>query len=263
MKRSCTLLIMLLMAVMHVTAQQFQLAPPMVKYSSVFFVDTVSVTMGFAQQGTTIRYTIDGSEPSIKSKRYTGPVVINKHLTTLKAKVFAKEYLPSDAITITFILQGLPVKAVGYTTPHPQYSGNGNSDILFDNKGGIPDFTNRNWLGFQQDTVEINITLKQKTAIRSVLFNVLQDYGAWIFFPSKAELLINNSNGQLTTIRELNMVPKQHEMSKAVYPFIFHLSKKITAEKMVLRLHLLKNIPAWHPGNGQPAWIFIDEIKLF
>lgn len=263
MKRSCIMLIMLMIAVINVTAQQFQLAPPMVKYTSVFFTDTVSVTMEFAQKGTTIHYTNDGSEPSITSKQYTGPVVINKHLTTLKAKVFAKEYLPSEAVAITFIRQGLPVKAVGFTTPHPQYSGNGSSDILFDNKGGIPDFTNKNWVGFQQDTVEINITLKQKTAIRSVLFNVLQDYGAWIFFPSKAELLINDVKGQQTVIGEMNIVPKQNEMSKTVHPFTFHLSKKIITDKMVLRLQLLKNIPAWHPGNGQPAWIFIDEIKLF
>lgn len=263
MKRSCIVLIMLMMAVMTITAQQFQLAPPMVKYTSVFFTDTVSVTMAFAQQGTTIRYTTDGSEPSITSKQYTGPVVINKHLTTLKAKVFAKDYLPSEAVAITFIRQGLPVKAIGFTKPHPQYSGNGSSNILFDNKGGMPDFTNKNWLGFQQDTVEIHIALKQNTEIHSVLFNVLQDYGAWIFFPSKAELFLKDASGQLTAVREMIIVPKENEMSKTMHPFTFHLSKKITAGEMVLRLHLLKNIPAWHPGNGQPAWIFIDEVKLF
>ncbi len=45
-------------------AQEFRLAPPILRCDQVFFDQIATVRMNFALNGAQIRYTLDGSEPS-------------------------------------------------------------------------------------------------------------------------------------------------------------------------------------------------------
>ncbi len=55
----------------NVRAQDsFQLAPPLLRYPSVFFTKEAVVEMVFAEAGTQIRYTLNGQEPNDKSPIY-------------------------------------------------------------------------------------------------------------------------------------------------------------------------------------------------
>ena len=51
------------------------------------FVDELEVTLPDTQPGLMWTYTLDGSEPTIKSTTYSAPILINKE-TTIKAKLF-------------------------------------------------------------------------------------------------------------------------------------------------------------------------------
>jgi Fn3 associated len=73
-------------------AQQFQLAPPVLKYSSAFFIKSVTASLKFEQSATKIYYTLDNTEPTEKSSVYVLPLVITKNLSTLKAKVLGKGF---------------------------------------------------------------------------------------------------------------------------------------------------------------------------
>lgn len=53
------------------------------------FVDTVSVAMTTKTEGTEIRYTVDGSDPTLASRLYTGPVTF-KSTVMVKARAFRK-----------------------------------------------------------------------------------------------------------------------------------------------------------------------------
>ena len=64
----------------------------------------------------------------------------------------------------TFIKDGLKIKSIQQTRADEKFPGNG-PGTLIDNEGGIADLHNKNFLGYQQDSVEINITLKKKEKI--------------------------------------------------------------------------------------------------
>ena len=53
------------------------------------FVDTIDVTMKTPTEGTEIRYTVDGSDPTLASRLYTGPVTCTDS-RMLKARAFRK-----------------------------------------------------------------------------------------------------------------------------------------------------------------------------
>jgi hypothetical protein len=63
-------------------------------------VDSVSVVLSGEGQ---IRYTTDGSLPTIHSKLYTGPIVLTKS-TTIRASCFVEGALQSPAVTTSYII---------------------------------------------------------------------------------------------------------------------------------------------------------------
>ncbi|MCR4616065.1 MAG: CotH kinase family protein [Clostridiales bacterium] len=79
-------------------------------YTSYFKKPVFSSDGGIVESGTvlnitadigTVRYTTDGSEPKASSPEYKDGITITKS-TTVKAKVFGDDKLPSDTVTATF-----------------------------------------------------------------------------------------------------------------------------------------------------------------
>ena len=59
------------------------------------------VTLSCETEGSEIRYTLDGSEPTESSRLYTGPFTIDD-TTTVKAKAFKEDWFESETATATF-----------------------------------------------------------------------------------------------------------------------------------------------------------------
>ena len=138
----------------------FQLAAPFIKHQSVFFKKEASVEIVFAQQGSSIHYTLNGAEPAETDAVYTKPLVIKKNFTTVKARVFGKGFLASETEQAIFIKEGIPVKSIEHPAPDAKYSGEG-GQTLNDNKGGILSLQSKTWLGFLMDTITFTIAVNK------------------------------------------------------------------------------------------------------
>jgi hypothetical protein len=86
--------------------------PPAIDQSAGFY-QSVNVTIQPAMVGDTIRYTLDGADPTYASAIYTMPVAIT-HTSILKARSFKSDAMPSQIITKAFITTNhdLPVLAL-------------------------------------------------------------------------------------------------------------------------------------------------------
>ncbi len=182
------LLPFLMLVFINGTAQEkFQLAPPLLKYGSVFFKSQTTLEIKFNQPGTEIRYTLNGNEPTQNDLLYTTPLIIKNNYTIVTAKAMGKDYLTSDKVVVEFFKQGKNFAQVSFTDPNPKYPGSGKTS-LNDLKGGLLDFREGNWLGYNSDSVEIVIDLLKKEKINSVLVNLLRMEGSWIFLPELIRL---------------------------------------------------------------------------
>ena len=76
-------------------------ASPTVSPASCTFYPTANVTLCCATAGATIRYTLDGSEPTASSAAYAGPIAISA-TTTVKARAFAADMNPSAVVSATY-----------------------------------------------------------------------------------------------------------------------------------------------------------------
>ena len=88
----------------NVTFQMAKLPEPTFSPAAATFItDSVDVTLACATAGATIRYTLDGSEPTSSSTVYSGPITING-TTTIKAKAFKSGYVASDMVSATYTM---------------------------------------------------------------------------------------------------------------------------------------------------------------
>ena len=258
------LLILFFLNIIALAAQEtFQLAPPLLKYPSIFFIKETKVEMAFAEPNTHIHFTTNNAEPTESDRIYSAPILINKNFTTLKARVFSKIYKPSDIVEATFIKDGLPIKSVDCTPPNPKYKGDG-AATLIDNQGGNVSLSSKTWLGFQSDTVEIVLNFSKKQKVKSVLLDMLQDQGSWVFLPEQVEVFyLDSKTKAFQSFGNKTFTPDNNAKGSNCTLLILEALKSIKTDKIKLKLYLLKQIPEWHAGKGQKGWIFIDEIKMY
>ncbi|MFN8289390.1 MAG: chitobiase/beta-hexosaminidase C-terminal domain-containing protein [Chitinophagaceae bacterium] len=242
---------------------RFELAPPLIKYSSVFFTGRAEARIKFAQPGAAAHYTLNGAEPTEKSPVSTGVVRIRKNFTVLKTKAFGEGFLPSASTSVTFIKDGLQVKNTVYTIPDSRYPGNG-AGALTDNLGGDELLSAATWLGYYCDTVNVLITLAKKQKVTEVLINFLQNQSGWIFLPEKISLEYDDlRTGEYLPAGE-EILPEEAESagSRCVYQRV-RLKEKQVTDKIMVHLYVKRSIPAWHTAKGSHAWMFIDELKVY
>ncbi len=239
----------------------FQLASPMLKYKSAFFSGSTSFEVIFNQPGSQVRYTLNGKEPTENDLLYSTSVPITKR-TQVKVKAFGKNFLPSEIVSATFIKDGKEIHLVSFSKPNESFA-TSKADILNDNIGGITNHLNGTWLGYDIDTVEINISLKNRETLNYVLINLLQDENSWIFLPEQILVYYYNNKQKAFVLAGKELFTHETPGSKQCNMREISPAQKIKTDKLKLVLLPLKKIPDWHPGKGNHGWLFIDEIKVY
>ncbi len=82
-------------------ALQGGVATPTFDPAGGYFIQPVNVALATITPGATIRYTVNGTEPTESSTIYTAPIPVST-TTTIKAKGFATGLVPSVTATATF-----------------------------------------------------------------------------------------------------------------------------------------------------------------
>ena len=80
---------------------------PVLLPASCYFSPSTNVVISCATSDVTIRYTLDGSDPTTTSVIYSAPIAIST-TTTVKARAFATNKDPSDIVFATYTLGELP-----------------------------------------------------------------------------------------------------------------------------------------------------------
>ena len=262
MRQICFLVLFIF--VQEANAQiSFQLASPLLKYSSIFFREEAVAEIRFEQPGTTIHYTLDAKEPTVDDPVYAKPLVLKNNFATLKAKAFGQDFLPSETVAVTFIKDGKKIKTIESTKADPNYPGNG-APSLTDNKGGIEQQNSNTWLGYNCDTVSVHIEMEKSQPVEQVLLDFLQNEESWIFLPEQVLVygFDKKTNRFLVVGQQVAASDKGTPGSRCTYQLITTKENLVT-DRLLINIVVKKTIPEWHPARGQHAWMFVDEIKIY
>jgi hexosaminidase len=152
--------------------------------------DAVSIELASEFPGSDIRFTLDGSDITAASEKYTEPIDLNK-TTTIKAQVF-KDEEPVGALyekTITFHKAvGKPVTYINKY--HDSYKGA--KDVGMVNVvRGSKNFHDGQWQGWLGDDMELVIDMGAPTKIGKVTVGALENQGSGIYFPVQVQVLLS------------------------------------------------------------------------
>lgn len=258
------ILLICLLAGIFLNAQSFQLANPRVIFDNQFFNITTNISSEFDFEGVELHYTLDGSEPTLKSREYTEPVIIIEN-ATFKVKAFHPDFLESETITLEFVeiskqkhFSRVSLDAI----PEAEYSADGFKTIN-DGRRGSGNFRDGSWLGFRGKSVALEVELKEEITQGHFYLGLLVDLGSWILGPTSIHLYGFSNTKREFVLLESNDCKKlvlggNPEMSLKDISFV----SKEAYKRFRVKLDNYQQVPEWHPGNADDVWIFIDEIIL-
>jgi uncharacterized membrane protein len=238
----------------------FPLNSPKVTFAKMMFRDSMEVVISHPIKTVQIRYSLDGSEPdSIASPIYSKPIWITK-TGTIRSKVFAKDWIGSPETNSQFLKSGLiPTKYRLLSNPNKQYKASG-ALTLFDQIKGQDNHTKGEWLGFQDEPLELEMELDPAVDYTELVIGMLYHEGSYIFPPSSVEIK-GLKNGKWTTF--LKQVPEQStKIDLARSRLLQYDLTKGDFESLRIILTPIKSLPRWHPGAGSKGWVFVDEVLL-
>lgn len=225
------------------------------------FQSSLALEIKHPINGVEIRYTTDGSEPdSINSKLYSKPLLLKEN-TTVKAKAYKNGWYGSEIVSINVYKSGFKADTVIFLQgPDDRYSAGG-SKALFDGQLGDFETNSGKWLGFKNNNMEALLVFKKPVALQSVDLNIMRLIPTYIFPPTEVEVWGGTQKNQLRLLGKVKPQTTKKDAERALIKVGVNFKpQQVSYLKIVAKN--LKKLPDWHPGKGEPAWIFVDEVFL-
>ena len=206
-----------------------------------------------------IYYTLDGTEPTTASLKYTEPVSITETADFQavvirpegKSKVVNKKISFNKATYCPIELTFQPSEKYKF----------GGAITLVDGMKGNDSYATGAWLGFVGGDVEAIIDLGQESEIKQVATNAIVDMSAWIMGSTGLVVSISDDNKEFREVAVKDIPAETNIDKKGVenYEITFDPVKARYVKVVIKRSPAL---PKGHAGEGKAAYMFIDEIEV-
>lgn len=209
-----------------------------------------------ADSAFSIFYTTDGTIPTRQSLLYTAPIPLATS-TTLKAASFISGIQKSAVLEQSFDFhKGIGAHVTLQPEPSKTYSANGAFSLVDGIYGDRGKF-GRDWLGFSGKDISAVIALNKTEALHKITVDVLSSPASWIYYPRQITVAISLDG--VTYSKEMEITKDEIENSHG--KVILDLQNQQALFIKVKAMHH-GTIEEGNPGAGEPAWLFIDEIKI-
>jgi len=236
-------------------SQDVRLVKPRVTTTNQIIDTSVILSAELRMDGVKIYLTSDGTEPTDKSNEYAQPLKITEP-GVYKFKAFHSEWKESETETITLIRKGKSVDAIIWVSKtNSKYNGRGVNTLINNAKARV-NYMDPEWMGF--DSIVSAITVfKEKTHVKTLDIGYLNNPTAWIFPPEQIQIFVSYDGLGFVAKEKLNLIPLSHMTDQRTEAIQIPINEDVKAIKVEVKN--VKEIPSWHEGSGNVAWLFMDE----
>ncbi|HTA81514.1 MAG TPA: GH92 family glycosyl hydrolase [Bacteroidia bacterium] len=243
---------------------------PYLEYDNSIFKDSLLISLKAFSPTDTVFFDTTHCIDLIYQHPFTKPFYIYKNTWITfwrnRARDFVTGPLPPFNETFerdcnasfTKIPKGRKIKIV--SKPNRQYTAGG-PEALIDFQHASTDFHLGKWQGYQYQDFEAVVDLGKTETVKNVSAEFLQDALSYIYMPTYVDFSISNDSIHFTPVAHVvNTIADTMET-----PTIKSLGKEIPAQQVRYVKVFAKNygqLPKWHPGYPDSAFIFIDEIEI-
>lgn len=206
-----------------------------------------------------IYYTLDGSEPTTASEKYTDVIKIDKPCTlrTVAIRPSGSSKITKDEISFS----KSSMKPITMLQPiNKQYEFSG-ATVLVDGMTGNMNYKTGRWIAFYTNDLEAVIDLKEATEISSMTLHTCVEKGDWIFDTRGITVSVSDDNQTFKEVASETYPAMKESDPNQIYTHELKFDPVKTRYVKVKALSEQK-IPSWHGGKGNPGFLFVDEIIL-
>lgn len=206
-----------------------------------------------------IYYTLDGSEPTTASEKYTDVIKIDKPCTlrTVAIRPSGSSKITNDEISFS----KSSMKPITMLQPiNKQYEFSG-ATVLVDGMTGNMNYKTGRWIAFYTNDLEAVIDLKEATEISSMTLHTCVEKGDWIFDTRGITVSVSDDNQTFKEVASEAYPAMKESDPNQIYTHELKFDPVKTRYVKVKALSEQK-IPSWHGGKGNPGFLFVDEIIL-
>ena len=215
--------------------------------------------------GNQIYYTMDGScpldsvlmKPSASAVRYQEPVSIDADCL-LKAvsfsgkgvsRLYVRDFTVNKATARNIVSQASVDRGEGLWK-------------LTDGVRGKFNYESSDWIAFYAKDMKVMIDLGCVQEVSKVAFDVLVSKGDWIFDAREVCVELSSDGNAFSTVasEKYSALSQEDEDGIAVHEISFAPAQ---ARYVTVTVRPEYSIPAWHPGKGNPSFVFVDEISVY
>ncbi|NVO20618.1 MAG: chitobiase/beta-hexosaminidase C-terminal domain-containing protein [Bacteroidetes bacterium] len=210
-----------------------------------------------------IHYTLDGVEPTCSSRLYSGKKINLNKPGLILARVCI-DSTASESIGSWEVKQHKAMaSAVSYQNPYSERYTAGGMYGLVDGVEGSVAFNDGAWQGFEGTDLDVVVDLGELTLARKISVHFLADTNSWIFAPKHVEIRTSQNGFNYdagTRYDNMGALAGAPGEGKQVITLKSSLMKNIRYIRV--RAVNIGVCPPGHPGAGEKAWLFVDEIEV-
>ncbi len=233
---------------------------PIISAASQAFRDSLKITISSSDIGARLYYSLDGSAPLL----YSGPFHISAN-TSISA--FAERIIPDRAdspfrskpATAHFVKVETD-RSIELATEFAQQYSAGGDQALVDGLRGGDDYRTGEWQGFEGADLIATVDLGKPMQLERVGLSALQDQRSWIWLPADVQFAFSSNGRQWSTAIASHTIARDTMDALTTELWTEPISKRARYIKVIARN--AGPCPDWHPGNGGPTWIFVDEVLI-
>jgi len=144
-------------------------------------------------------------------------------------------------------------------SPYKEKYSAGGENAVCDGLLGTEDFMCGYWQGYEGNDFEIIIELKESKPIEVIEVNFLHNINSWIFAPERVEVFYSDNGKDFELIDTTELEKPSDNDNKEIKTLKFDNNIPET-KYLKLKAKNIGKCPDWHSGNGNDAWLFIDEV---
>jgi hexosaminidase len=220
-----------------------------------------SLALNTEQPGCSIYYTLDGSRPDKSSFEYIKPIRIS-HDVLLKAIAYKDGSWLERVNEYEIVFHNVLGGDISYLTEFsPRYPGNGPNTLNDGIKASL-NFNDGLWQGFYGNNMDVIIDIGENSGFKSIIASFLLDQRRYIFIPEVVNVYLSEDGSSFQKFTELkHKIPLNSDLP-LINDFSISLKKPIGVRYIRIEAVNIGSCPDWHPGKGEKAWLFADEIRI-
>ncbi|MBL0171828.1 MAG: beta-N-acetylhexosaminidase [Gemmatimonadaceae bacterium] len=230
-----------------------------VRYDSIARRPMLSVRS--LADGIVMRGTTDGSRPTSASRRYVdGATLAAARTVRLQAFWGARPVLEERRVTM---VRHNGIGARVRTTPavDARYPGTGPWSLA-DGLLGSTEHGDGLWQGWWVPDVDVTLELAVPTDVARLQVDFLQNVRSWIVLPATVAFSFSLDGVEWSApLIARHDVPVSRE-GAVRQPFAVAVPSGRRVRFIRVQARSAGPLPAGHPGAGQPAWLFADEVLV-